>query len=163
MFKSDIACADTRMKCIHSSQIQLSGVFPWEYKPAKRKWTPLTNYTTTNSTMNVTKVRERERKRRERRKKRRRNTLVKSKKDWAFSMRAFSHFGRYRLYSLKPWGWDWEGGARIHVELGILVKSLSLNGLLGHMFWVLISPIPLRRPRATVDSLHTAILIWRTL
>ena len=47
MFKSDIACADTQVKWIHGGQIQLLGVFLWEEKM------DTTNYTTTNSTMNV--------------------------------------------------------------------------------------------------------------
>ena len=55
MFKSDIyiVCADTQVKWIHSGQIQLSGVFSWEYKRTCKEKMDTTNYTTTNSTMNV--------------------------------------------------------------------------------------------------------------
>ena len=64
-----------------------------------------TNYTTTNSTVNVnnyskTKWTRKVKKRKEEEKKKK-YTVVKSKKQRANSMRAFSHIGRYRLYSHK--------------------------------------------------------------
>ena len=104
MFKSDITCADTRVKWIHSGHWDPTlrcSVFSWEYKPAKKKWTPLTTLSTTNSTLNVNnweKENEKEKKRKEEEKKKK-YTVVKSKKNRAFSIRAFSHIGRFRLYS----------------------------------------------------------------